>query len=44
MQTTFIISIDGVDQGMPSNLKSETGQKIGVGKNSMLCVKKSKII
>ena len=29
---------------MPSNLKSETGHKIGVGKNSMLCVKKSIII
>jgi len=34
----------GLDQGIPSNLKSDIGQSIGVGKNSMLWVKKSNII
>ena len=36
--------IYGFAQGIPSNLKSETGQNIGVGKKSMLCVKKSMMI
>ena len=33
MQITFVIRIYGLDHGMPSNLKSEIGHKIGVGKD-----------
>ena len=44
MQITFAKKTIGLDQGIPSNLKSDIGQSIGVGKNSILWVKKSNII
>ncbi len=41
MQKIFANQINGLDHGIPSYLYSEIGQKIGVGKYLILCVKKS---